>query len=108
MAFVKKGDYMDKEKVKQWLDTVSDACNVLIDNSYYDKENYLLLYSVACVREIHCFVTPEELRDMADVVGSAILEAPFCQEYKYKYSFFYNGIEFMCISKERLKDAGTD
>lgn len=99
---------MDKEKVKQWIDTVSDACNVLIDNSYSDKENNLFLYSTTCIREIHCFVTPEELSDMADAVGSAILEAPFSKEYKYKYSFFHKGIEFMCISKERLADAGTD
>lgn len=99
---------MDKEKVKQWLDTIADACKVLIDNSYSDKENNLLLYSTVCIREMHCFVTPEELRDMADAVDSAILEAPFCKEYKYKYFFMYKGIEFMCISQERLTDAGTD
>ena len=99
---------MDKEKVKNWLDTVSDACNVLIDNSYFDRESDLYLYSVARIREIHCFVTPNELRDIADAVGYAILEAPFAEDYKYKYSFFYKDIEFMCISKERLTDAGTD
>lgn len=95
---------MDKEKVKQWLDTVSDACNTLIKNSAFEG----LTYSVSCIKEMHCFVTPVELRDMADAVGSAILEAPFAEDYKYKYSFFYKGIEFFCISKEMLADAGTD
>ena len=95
---------MDKEKLKQWLDTVSDACNTLIKNSAFEG----LTYSVSCIKEMHCFVTPVELRDMADAVGSAILEATFCTEFKYKYSFFYKDIEFMCISRERLTDAGTD
>lgn len=95
---------MDKEKVKQWLDTVSIACRVLIDNQTFEE----IMYSVSQVRCMHCFVTPDELMDMADAVDSLILEAPFAEDYKYKYSFFYNGIEFFCISKERLADAGTD
>ena len=94
---------MDKEKVKQWLDAVSDACNVLIDNQTFAE----FIYSVSQVRCMHFFVTPEELRDMADAVDSLILEAPFAEDYKYKYSFFHKGIEFFCISKERLADAGT-
>lgn len=90
---------MDKEKVKQWLDTVSDACNTLIKNSAFEG----LTYSVSCIKEMHCFVTPVELRDMADVVGRILcVRENYTREYPYQYYFTYNGVKFLCISKTKI------
>ena len=90
---------MDKEKVKQWLDKVSDACNVLIKNRACDG----LMYSVSCIKEMHFLVTAEELRDMSDAVGCILcVRENYTKEYPYQYYFTYNGVKFLCISKTKI------
>lgn len=101
---------MDKEKVKQWLDAVSDACNTLIKNSAFEG----FTYSTSFIKEMNCFVTAEELREMSDAAGRILcIRENYTENYPYCYYFTYNGVKFLCLSKTKISgrkiaDAGKD
>ena len=96
---------MEKEKIKEWLDVVSNACNILIGNSNFEN----IVFSISCIREIHLFISAEELRYIANAVDATVgVWEHYTAKYPYQYYFIYNGIKFLCLSKERLEDAGTD
>lgn len=94
---------MDKEKAKKWLDVISGACNTLINNNGLMDG---MTYSISGIREMHLFVSAEELMQIADAVGATIgLLERYTIEYPYQYYFIYNGIKFLCLSKKRLEES---
>lgn len=91
--------------VKNWLDNISGACNMLLNNNGLMG----MIYSVSCIREMHLFVSANKMKEIADAVDATVGACEhYTTEYPYLYYFFYNGIKFLCLSKVRLEDAEAD
>lgn len=107
MAFVKKGDFMDKKRVKKWLD------NLVLSRKKYLKNEYLMDGIRVCTGSlgdgIHIY---SGINEIADVMALDLKEKFFGNyDYPYKYWFVYDGVEFFQISNRKLEvsaNARTD
>lgn len=87
---------MEYEKIKDWLDKLVDNHKEL--KSLEDYNNQICLAAVAYFIQIY-----SGIQMIADVMGFVLNEEEReCTGYPYEYSFYYRGIKFLQINKEKL------
>lgn len=92
-------NWIDSVAVKDYLDALVDFKKREVELSQFGGRIEL----AGTTQYVHIY---KGIREMAAAVGAKIKE-DFREKqirYPYQYSFIYNGIEFLCLSEERITD----
>ena len=98
---------MDELKVREWLDTIAEAKNVINENVFLNPEKKYDDANI-CNDEYMQLAGGGHLPKIASLLGLELIVEPLSDKQTLEYSFVYKGIKFLSLERLVSEDAGTD